>query len=179
MTPATSAITRRALLAASGTAALAAATSCTPNPTPTAVDNSTPATLNPSKENTSAAVASGAGDASPPLAAPPSSSAVGSTSPVEPAPGAAALASVADVQSTGSVVVNGSAGPVLLAFTAGTIVGHRAICTHQGCAIAANGSCPCHGSVFDVATGAVQKGPARQGLDAVAVTITGGQIYAG
>jgi len=167
MTPAPSAVSRRALLAASGTAALAAATGCTPNPTPTAVDNSTPATSSPSKDTF-------AENASPPSAAQPTSNAVG---PPVPAPSSAALASVADVQSTGSVVVNGSAGPVVLAFTAGTIVGHRAICTHQGCAIAANGSCPCHGSIFDVVTGTVQKGPARQGLDAVAVTITGGQIY--
>ena len=59
----------------------------------------------------------------------------------------------------GSVVVNAPSGPVLLASDGGTVVCHTAICTHQGCTVAASGACPCHGSKFNVTTGAVESRP--------------------
>ena len=85
---------------------------------------------------------------------------------------------MADVESAGAVIVDGPSGPVILAAADGTVVGHSAVCTHQGCTIAASGACPCHGSRFNIATGDVENGPALQPLPAVAVTVSGGQVYA-
>ena len=45
-------------------------------------------------------------------------------------------------------------------------IGNR--CTHMGCKLSngtlrgGNVTCPCHGSIFDVATGSVMKGPAKK-----------------
>ena len=55
-----------------------------------------------------------------------------------------------------------------------------AICTHQGCLVAsvAGGTinCPCHGSKFSIEDGSVQGGPAPSALEAVTVTVKGGEI---
>ncbi len=85
---------------------------------------------------------------------------------------------MADIESAGAVVVDSAAGPVILASAGGTVVGHSAICTHQGCTIKASGACPCHGSKFDPATGAVLNPPAQKPLAEVKVTVSGGQVYA-
>ena len=57
-----------------------------------------------------------------------------------------------------------------------------AVCTHQGCTVdgVADGiiSCPCHGSRFDAATGAVRNGPAARPLAKVAVVVRSGQVFA-
>ncbi|MET0864857.1 MAG: Rieske (2Fe-2S) protein [Nakamurella sp.] len=76
------------------------------------------------------------------------------------------------------MIVNGADGPVLLAAANGSVVGHSAVCTHQQCTIAASGSCPCHGSKFDITTGAVQNGPAQRPLEEIPVTVSGGQVFA-
>jgi Rieske Fe-S protein len=81
------------------------------------------------------------------------------------------------VESAGALVVGPADAPVLLAAANGTVVAHSAICTHQGCAVAASGACPCHGSKFNVQTGAVENPPALQPLPEVAVTVSGGQVY--
>ncbi|MFD3695916.1 Rieske (2Fe-2S) protein [Streptomyces sp. NPDC058646] len=56
-------------------------------------------------------------------------------------------------------------------------------CTHAGCVldkiVEGEGNCPCHGSRFDVTTGAVLRGPATDPLPAVPVTATGGKLVAG
>ncbi|MDR3032411.1 MAG: Rieske (2Fe-2S) protein, partial [Kitasatospora sp.] len=63
---------------------------------------------------------------------------------------------------------------------AGKAVCFSAVCTHQGCTVNApqNGraSCPCHGSVFNALTGAVEQGPASQPLPSVAVKVQNGEI---
>jgi Rieske Fe-S protein len=55
-----------------------------------------------------------------------------------------------------------------------------AVCTHVGCIVnkVANGTigCPCHGSEFTIASGAVVTGPAPAPLPARQVTIVGGRI---
>jgi Rieske Fe-S protein len=38
--------------------------------------------------------------------------------------------------------------------------------------------CPCHGSSFDAATGAVRHGPAARPLPSVAVTVRAGKVFA-
>lgn len=54
------------------------------------------------------------------------------------------------------------------------------VCTHQGCAlesITAEGiRCPCHGSVFDVATGEPVAGPADSALNELPLTVEGDSI---
>ncbi|MEP6560454.1 MAG: Rieske (2Fe-2S) protein, partial [Nakamurella sp.] len=77
-----------------------------------------------------------------------------------------------------ATLVNGADGPVLLASSNGSVVCHTAVCTHQQCTIGASGSCPCHGSRFNITTGAVEDGPAQRPLDEIQVTVSGGQVYA-
>ena len=54
------------------------------------------------------------------------------------------------------------------------------VCTHQGCAlesVSADGiRCPCHGSVFDVATGEPVAGPADSPLNELPLTVEGDSI---
>lgn len=59
--------------------------------------------------------------------------------------------------------------------TDGDFKAFSAVCPHQGCTVdkvdSAGIVCPCHGSTFDIATGAVTKGPATSGLQAKGVTV--------
>ena len=63
---------------------------------------------------------------------------------------------------------------------AGTFKAFSAICTHQGCTVAAvqNGSivCPCHGGMFSISDGSVQGGPPPAPLDAKQATVSGTTI---
>ncbi|MEN3280596.1 MAG: thiosulfate dehydrogenase (quinone) large subunit [Solirubrobacteraceae bacterium] len=63
----------------------------------------------------------------------------------------------------------------------GRLTSHSAICTHAGCQVQyTNGTlfCPCHSSVFNSKTGAVEQGPANQPLPVKRVVERGGRIYA-
>ncbi|HEV3280356.1 MAG TPA: Rieske 2Fe-2S domain-containing protein [Acidimicrobiales bacterium] len=58
--------------------------------------------------------------------------------------------------------------------TAGAFAAFDAVCPHQGCTVAYQSSarliaCPCHGSTFNPRTGAVENGPAPNGLTKIAV----------
>lgn len=90
------------------------------------------------------------------------------------------VAKLSDIPVGGSVSANIGNDPVLLAQpTAGKVVCFSAICTHQGCVVSPAGKqfdCPCHGSVFDAATGKVLQGPALSPLPAVAVKVSGGSV---
>jgi len=63
---------------------------------------------------------------------------------------------------------------------AGEFKAFSAICTHKGCTVAKveNGTidCACHGSKFDMTTGAVMAGPASSPLPAKAAKESGGSI---
>lgn len=64
----------------------------------------------------------------------------------------------------------------------GEFVAYSAVCTHQGCTVAYQPqtqkiACPCHGSVFDPAKGAVAEvGPAKEPLPKVNVKVQNGEI---
>ncbi len=63
----------------------------------------------------------------------------------------------------------------------GNLSALSAVCPHAGCAVTYQGGalyCPCHGSVFNARTGAVEQGPAVQPLAAKRVLERGGTIYA-
>jgi thiosulfate dehydrogenase [quinone] large subunit len=63
-------------------------------------------------------------------------------------------------------------------------VAFDAVCPHAGCTVgysqsAAKLVCPCHGSQFNAATGAVEVGPATTGLKSIPIAKGGnGQLYA-
>lgn len=98
-------------------------------------------------------------------------------------PGGTVLAKVSDVPVGGSIGVKVSGQNVLIARpAAGEVVAFSAVCTHMGCTVAAAGTefrCPCHGSRFDSATGAVKVGPAPTGLPRIPVRVADGDIVSG
>lgn len=58
-----------------------------------------------------------------------------------------------------------------------------AICTHRGCTVGSVSggtiNCPCHGSKFSAADGAVKSGPATEALSAKSVKVEGNKIVMG
>jgi Rieske Fe-S protein len=90
-----------------------------------------------------------------------------------------ALAQVSQL-GPGSGVVDTEAKVVVTSDAAGNVHAFSAVCTHQGCLVSSVSdgriSCPCHGSVFDAATGAVVQGPATQPLAAVSVVVRDGAV---
>lgn len=97
-----------------------------------------------------------------------------------PSPGAG-LVPLSTVPVGGAVAATTASGAVIVVAQpqAGTVVAFSAVCTHAGCTVSADGAqllCPCHGSVFEAATGAVLRGPAVTPLPAVAVAIKDGEV---
>lgn len=94
---------------------------------------------------------------------------------------AGALASVDGVPVGSAVSAKSADGkPIIIAQPeAGTVVAFSAICTHKACTVVPAGqeiACRCHGSAFDLATGAPTKGPATEPLPPYAVRVDGTQI---
>jgi Rieske Fe-S protein len=106
-----------------------------------------------------------------------------------PSGGGGSAAAGGEIASLSEVPVGGSVGleidgePALLAQpSAGEVVAFSAICTHQQCVVAAAGDrfeCPCHGSMFDAATGEVLQGPALDPLPPIEVRVDGDRIVSG
>lgn len=69
---------------------------------------------------------------------------------------------------------------VLVHLEDGEFAAYSAVCTHQACTVAYKDGqlvCPCHGSVFDPASGAtVLNGPANRPLPKVAIRVEGGEV---
>ncbi|GEL97263.1 Rieske (2Fe-2S) protein [Cellulomonas terrae] len=84
------------------------------------------------------------------------------------------LAAVDDIPDGGGVVL--SDDKLVLTRDGDTVRCFTAVCTHQGCLVAGvqDGQirCPCHGSAFDAATGAVVRGPATEPLEPEEIEIT-------
>jgi cytochrome b6-f complex iron-sulfur subunit len=94
------------------------------------------------------------------------------------------LAVLTDVPVGGAVSATSPDGkPIIVAQpTKGTVVGFSAICTHMGCTVAPAGTqldCPCHGSVYDAATGKNLSGPAPRPLAPFPVHLDGEQVLPG
>ena len=110
-----------------------------------------------------------------------SGEAVGAAASSAASAAASAAASVAgDAIAAASVPVGGGVildnlKVVVTQPTAGDFKAFSAVCPHQGCTVGSveGGQiiCPCHGSTFDIATGAVTKGPATAGLPTKGVTV--------
>lgn len=72
---------------------------------------------------------------------------------------------------------------VCLADVEGEVYAVADLCTHAGCSLAKGDldgttiTCSCHGSQFDVTSGAVLRGPAAEPLDSYRVKIERGVIY--
>jgi thiosulfate dehydrogenase [quinone] large subunit len=73
---------------------------------------------------------------------------------------------------------------IVIQASAGKFVAFDAVCPHAGCTVQYEQSaalivCPCHGSQFNAATGAVEVGPAATGLTAITIAKgSNGQLYA-
>jgi Rieske Fe-S protein len=97
-----------------------------------------------------------------------------------PLPSGTPISDVSDIPVGGSTAVTVDGQDFLLAQPSqGTVVAFSAICTHQGCLVAAAGAefdCSCHGSRFEAATGAVLNGPAVRPLVAVEVEVVDGAV---
>jgi Rieske Fe-S protein len=69
---------------------------------------------------------------------------------------------------------------VLVRLEDGSFVAYSAVCTHQSCKVAYRTeelTCPCHGSIFDPASGAeVVSGPAPRPLPEIPVDVRGGEV---
>jgi Rieske Fe-S protein len=88
------------------------------------------------------------------------------------------LAALADVPDGGGIVLSDKR--VVVTRTGEEVHAFSATCTHQGCTVdgVTDGgiTCPCHGSVFDAATGEVLQGPASAPLPPVEVAVVDGDV---
>jgi Rieske Fe-S protein len=87
------------------------------------------------------------------------------------------LTSLAALPDGGGVITSG----VVVTRAGAQVHAFSARCTHLGCTVGsvAKGKiyCPCHGSVFNAATGAVVQGPATSPLPPVQVVVKDGGVY--
>ncbi|WP_421741504.1 Rieske (2Fe-2S) protein [Cellulomonas sp.] len=88
------------------------------------------------------------------------------------------LAAVDDIPDGGGLVLTEE--KLVLTRDGDTVRCFSAVCTHQGCLVGGvrDGEirCPCHGSAFDAATGAVVQGPATEPLEAEEIEVTNGEV---
>jgi Rieske Fe-S protein len=112
----------------------------------------------------------------------PATSGAGGSSGGGSSSGANALAKTSDIPVGGGKVF-ASQQVVVTQPVASTFKAFSAICTHQGCTVGGVSggtiNCPCHGSKFKIADGAVAKGPAEQPLPPKTVTVRGDSIILG
>lgn len=125
---------------------------------PVSIDPSTPA---PSETSTSAAPSDDP-----------------TTSATTSAAAANALVAASDVPVGGGVVL-AAQQLVVTQPKAGEFKCFTAVCTHTGClvnAVTTTINCPCHGSQYDITTGAVVTGPAPSPLAETAIKVDGKEI---
>ena len=119
-----------------------------------------------------------AGTDSPPAASAPAASASGAAGGNAPA----ALASTSQVPVGGGTILT-EKKIVITQPQSGTFKAFTAVCTHAGCTVGSVSggtiNCPCHGSRFNIANGAVVNGPAASPLAAVHIQVQGTSIVQG
>jgi cytochrome b6-f complex iron-sulfur subunit len=107
-----------------------------------------------------------------------SAGAADSAAPASSASGA--LAKLSDVPVGGAVSATAGGKPILISQpTAGTVKAFSAICTHMGCTVGPGKGeldCPCHGSRYNLSTGAVIGGPAPKPLTEIPVKVVNGEV---
>ena len=100
---------------------------------------------------------------------------LGSGAPAAPA----ALASTSDVPVGGGKIL-ADKKIVITQPQSGAFHAFSAVCTHAGCTVGSVSggtiNCPCHGSRFNISTGAVVNGPATSPLPAVSIKVQGTSI---
>jgi nitrite reductase/ring-hydroxylating ferredoxin subunit len=93
--------------------------------------------------------------------------------------GAGAVAQTSDIPVGGGVILDEPA-VVVTQPAEGEFKAFTAICPHQGCLVSEVADneivCPCHGSVFSAADGAVIAGPAQVGLEPAGIVVEGGSV---
>lgn len=94
------------------------------------------------------------------------------------------LAKLSDIAVGGAVSASLSDGsPIIVSRpTATSAACFSAKCTHMACTVRPQGTllqCPCHGSQYNLSTGAVLRGPAPSPLPSVPVHVTGGEVVTG
>jgi nitrite reductase/ring-hydroxylating ferredoxin subunit len=73
---------------------------------------------------------------------------------------------------------------VNIAHAGDAFYGFEDTCTHMGCSLAKGEldgtvvTCACHGSQFDVTSGAVLRGPAQRPVRSIPVTVADGELLA-
>lgn len=114
----------------------------------------------------------------------PSSNSSGSSAGGHPAGTAIGPAKDVPVGGSASFSDPGSGDPsIVIQAKAGKFVAFDAVCPHAGCTVGYDQSaalivCPCHGSQFNAATGAVETGPAASGLTPITIAKgSDGQLY--
>ena len=113
----------------------------------------------------------------------PSSSSAASAAPAGSGSGAAAapaaLASTSDIPVGGGKILTDKK-IVITQPQSGAFHAFSAVCTHAGCTVGSVSggtiNCPCHGSRFNSATGAVVNGPATSPLPSVNIKVQGTSI---
>ena len=92
---------------------------------------------------------------------------------------AAALAKTSDVPVGGGTIL-ADKKIVITQPQSGTFHAFTAVCTHAGCTVTSVSggtiNCPCHGSRFNIASGAVVNGPAASPLAPVNIQVQGTSI---
>ena len=124
--------------------------------------------------------ACGAGSSSSTAAASSAASSAAASGGASSAAGANALAATSDIPVGGGKIFTGPK-VVVTQPTANEFKAFSAVCTHMGCIVSqvSNGTidCPCHGSQYNITTGAVVAGPAPMPLPAEQIKVSGGGIF--
>ena len=92
------------------------------------------------------------------------------------------LATTTAIKPNTMKVVNANGTPILLVNLSGTFYAIGNVCTHMGCPLSRGTlkgdtvQCACHGSVFNVKTGAVVRGLAKKPEPKYELEVSGDQI---